>query len=82
MPALTFSDHFLSSFASLKSTQPPGTPHAAIMKALSARWSTVKRQAQAHQQMTRESPSKLMVEEEPEVQGASEERSVGQLSFE
>jgi hypothetical protein len=72
-----------SSFASLKSTQPPGTPHAAIMKALSARWSTVKRQAQAQQQRMRDSPSKLMVEkEEPEVQGESEERSVVQLSFE
>lgn len=54
--------------------QPPGTPHAAIMKALSARWSTVKRQAQAQQQQTRDSPAKMGLSEEKKT---SEEKREG-----
>ena len=42
------------------------------MKALSARWSTVKRQAQAQQQMTRDSPSRIRVEEGAEEEAGEE----------
>ncbi|KAG1661607.1 hypothetical protein FOA52_000782, partial [Chlamydomonas sp. UWO 241] len=59
-----------ANFAGVKSAQPPGTPHGAVMKALSAQWSTVKQlrkdeaaaaagQGQQQQQGQQPSPSRV-----------------------
>ncbi|GAX77225.1 hypothetical protein CEUSTIGMA_g4671.t1 [Chlamydomonas eustigma] len=45
-----YNDFIKVNFPAIKRSLPPGTPHAAIMKALSAQWSTIKKIKQAKQQ--------------------------------